>query len=195
MADELPPQPPFASETPSGEPAVPVPPSVPFVPSTPSVPAEPFVPVTPVHPPSAQVPIGTTTVSSTGPGTTAAEPAVTTTGLAPNIAAGIAALTTLIGGIVFLAIEKRDPFVRFWAMQSIFFGAAWFAVMIVCSIVGSMLRGIFWPLAVLWGLVTMVVYLGMLVLYVITLVKSFGGVEWEIPYLGKLARQQLAKMP
>lgn len=40
-------------------------------------------------------------------------------GLAPNVAAGLSYLFGLITGIIFLVIEGRQPLVRFAAMQSI----------------------------------------------------------------------------
>src|SRR5438046_4015153 len=45
----------------------------------------------------------------------------TSTGLPSNVAAAIACIP-LIGGIIFYILENHDPFVRFYAMQSIIFG-------------------------------------------------------------------------
>ena len=58
----------------------------------------------------------------------------TSTGLPSNVAAAIACIP-LIGGIIFYILEKRDSFVRFYAMQSIIFGGAWFLFNIVSAIV------------------------------------------------------------
>src|SRR6266480_1153882 len=57
-----------------------------------------------------------------------------TTGLPSNVAAAIACLP-LVGGIIFYVLEKRDGFVRFYAMQSIIFGIAWILISIACAIV------------------------------------------------------------
>ena len=97
-------------------------------------------------------------------------------GLAPNIAAGVAALLPPVTGFVFLALEKKDPFVRVWAMQSVFFGCVALAFQIVMEVLGKILIHI--PIlgrvvAVLLGLVGMVVGLGFLILWIITLVKAF----------------------
>ena len=43
----------------------------------------------------------------------------------------------------------------------------------------------------LW-LASLAFWLGSVVVWVITIIKAFSNVEWEIPYLGKLARKQLA---
>jgi uncharacterized membrane protein len=122
----------------------------------------------------------------------AAGPAATS-GLAPNIAAALASFFTLIGGIVFLVLEKKDKFVRFYAMQSVFLGGAWIALSIGLAIVFVMLHGI--PLigTLIW-LASIVVRLAFLCVWAFAVYKAFNNKEWEIPYLGKLARQQLAKM-
>src|SRR6266403_4688905 len=58
----------------------------------------------------------------------------TSTGLPSNIAAAIACIP-LIGGIIFYILEKRNGFVRFYAMQSIIFGGIWILFDIVSRIV------------------------------------------------------------
>src|SRR5947199_9867496 len=55
------------------------------------------------------------------------------TGLPSNIAAALACIP-LVGGIVFFILEKQDSFVRFYSMQSIVFGLAWFLFNIVSKI-------------------------------------------------------------
>lgn len=118
-----------------------------------------------------------------------------TTGLTPNVAAGLAAIFILLGGIVLLVIEKRDQFVRFWAMQSVFFGVAWFVFGVAAAIVGMVLSSIFSPLGWLWNVASGVAELGFVVVWIISILQAFSGKEWEIPVIGKLARQQLGKPP
>ncbi len=120
-----------------------------------------------------------------------------TTGLTPNIAAGIATLFTIVGGIVFLVLEKKDRFVRFWAMQSVFLGGLALAVPIVVRIANLVFD--FIPFAgklmmVVLGLANLVFGIAWFIVYVICVVKAFSRQEWEIPLLGKLARKQLEKM-
>ena len=119
----------------------------------------------------------------------------TSTGLEPNVAAGLSTLVTFITGIIFLLLEKRDAYVRFWAMQSIVFGVAWFGVAIVFGVIHVVLHAIFWPLAVLWGMFSAVVQLGFLIVWIVMIIQAFSGKQWEVPFLGKIARQQLAKNP
>ena len=117
------------------------------------------------------------------------------TGLEPNIAATICAAVPLIGGIVFLSLEKKNAFVRFWAMQSAFFGGVLVGFSIVVQIASLILAHIpiiGWLIILLLGILGMVVGLASLVIWVITIIKAFSNVEWEIPFLGKLARKQLA---
>jgi len=117
------------------------------------------------------------------------------TGLPSNIAAALACIP-LVGGIVFYILEKRDSFVRFYAIQSIILGGALF----ICWIIYSIAIGIFSPipaigfffgiiLNVLWALARVAV----LVLWIIATVKAFSNVRWDIPYIGPLARKQVGE--
>jgi uncharacterized membrane protein len=121
----------------------------------------------------------------------------TTTGLPSNVAAALACIP-LIGGLIFYILEKHDQFVRFYAMQSIIFGGAWF----LFNIVSMILQKIFWVLPVLgaifvglWAFVSFLVQLGLLVLMIIAMVKAFSGVRWDIPFVGPIARKQMGETP
>jgi uncharacterized membrane protein len=119
-------------------------------------------------------------------------PKSTSTGLPSNMAAAIACIP-LVGGIVFYILEKHDSFVRFYAMQSIIFGVAWILIHIGCAIVSGLfwhVPGIGWFFGPLWGLVWWLINLALFVLFVVTVVKAFTGVRWEIPYVGPIARKQ-----
>jgi uncharacterized membrane protein len=126
------------------------------------------------------------------PGTTAKS---TSTGLPSNVAAAIACIP-LVGGIIFYYLEKQDSFVRFYAMQSIVLGGAWLLFYIAASIVGLIFKSIPVIAGVLeffWGIVIAIVYIAFLVLWIITTVKAFTNVRWEIPYLGPIARKQMGE--
>ena len=88
-------------------------------------------PVDPIDP-VAPTPTGEATRATARP---------TSTGLPSNVAAALACFP-LIGGIIFYILEKRDGFVRFYAMQSIIFGAAWFLFNILSSIMHGILGAI-----------------------------------------------------
>jgi uncharacterized membrane protein len=119
----------------------------------------------------------------------------TSTGLPSNVAAALACIP-LVGGLIFYILEKHDQFVRFYAMQSIIFGGAWFLFAIVSGILHVILSSI--PMAgpifaLLWGFVSGLVYLALLVVMVIAMVKAFTGVRWDIPFIGPIARKQMGE--
>jgi uncharacterized membrane protein len=123
-----------------------------------------------------------------GPGATSQS-----TGLPSNVAAAIACIP-LIGGIIFYILEKRDGFVRFYAMQSIIFGCAWLLFNIVSAVVHSVfgaIPGIGGVLVFFWAIIAALVHLAFLVIMLITIVKAFTGVRWDIPYIGPIARKQV----
>src|SRR6266403_4624989 len=116
----------------------------------------------------------------------------TSTGLPANVAAAIACIP-LIGGIIFYILEKQDNFVRFYAMQSIIFGCAWFLFNIVSAVVHAVfgaIPGIGGILVFFWAIIAALVHLLFLVIMIVTIVKAFTGVRWEIPYIGPVARKQ-----
>src|SRR6266568_7216114 len=120
-------------------------------------------------------------------------PKPTSTGLPSNVAAAIACIP-LIGGIIFYILEKHDGFVRFYAMQSIIFGCAWFLFNIVSAVVHAVfgaIPGIGGILVFFWAIIAALVHLAFLVIMIIAIVKAFTGVRWEIPYIGPIARKQL----
>ncbi len=141
-------------------------------------PVDPIPPVDPVPPYTpASVPVS-------------AGASASSTGLPSNVAAALACIP-LIGGIIFYVLEKRDQFVRFYAMQSIIFGGAWIMFSIVYQIVVAIfasipaIGGLFvMLLGLIWALVT----IGFLVIFVIAVIKAFSGVRWDIPYIGPIAR-------
>src|SRR5947207_11959928 len=84
------------------------------------------------------------------------------TGLPSNIAAALACIP-LIGGIVFFILEKQDPFVRFYSMQSIVFGMAWFLFNIVSAVVHAIFGAI--PaiggiLVFFWSIIGAIIHIG-----------------------------------
>src|SRR5436190_6162803 len=117
--------------------------------------------------------------------------------LPSNIAAALACIP-LIGGIIFYILEKRDDFVRFYAMQSIILGGAWFLFNVVYAIIHAIFANV--PaiggfLAFIWGLVGMCIHLVFVVVWVIATIKAFTGVRGEMPYIGPVARKQAESAP
>ncbi|MDB6172911.1 MAG: hypothetical protein JWL59_2222 [Chthoniobacteraceae bacterium] len=116
-------------------------------------------------------------------------------GLPSNVAATLACVFPPIGGLVFLLLDRKNPYVRFYSMQSILFGCAWFVLTVVLRVSKEVLLEI--PLlgkllSMGFSIISAVVVLGALALYVVQIWKAFSGKEWEVPYLGPLARKQLS---
>ena len=141
-----------------------------------------------------QEPIAPSPPSGPGP---EAGPKSPSTGLPSNVAAALACIP-LIGGIIFYIVEKHDGFVRFYAMQSIILGAAWFVFYIAALIVHGVFNAI--PaiggiLVFFWQIIVALVDIVFLVLWIVAMVKAFIGVRWEIPYIGPIARKQIESAP
>ncbi|MEK7498093.1 MAG: DUF4870 domain-containing protein [Patescibacteria group bacterium] len=102
------------------------------------------------------------------------------TGLKKNTAGALAYVLGPITGVIFLVIEK-DPFVRFHAMQSIVVGVSFFVLQWVLGLTIILL--ILVPLV---GIVSFILWL--LLIY-----KAWQGEEFEVPVLGKIARNLVAK--
>jgi uncharacterized membrane protein len=124
--------------------------------------------------------------------TTTSNPAGSDSGLPSNVAAGLCAIFPLIGGLIFYLIEKKDQFVRHWAVQAILFGAAWFIVLLAISI----LSGIFGSLpyvggvlSFLFGVAYLVASLGAVVLWIIGIIKAFQGQRWEYPIISEYGKK------
>lgn len=115
------------------------------------------------------------------------------TGLPSNVAAALACIP-LIGGIIFYVIEKHDRFVRFYAMQSIIFGAAWIVFTIIWNVLFGVLAhipAIGWVFALILWLIWAIWSIGAVIIWIIAMIKAFSGVRWDIPYIGPMARNQV----
>jgi uncharacterized membrane protein len=113
--------------------------------------------------------------------------------LPPNVAAAIACIP-LVGGLIFYFLEKRNSFVRFYAMQSIIFGLAWLLFNIVSAVISAVFGAI--PalgnvLVFFWSIIAALVHIAFVVFWIIATVKAFTGAVWEIPYVGPMARKQI----
>ncbi len=98
------------------------------------------------------------------------------TSIPPGIAAAAAYFFPFIGGLVMLAVEKEDRFVRFHAAQSIVFWACASAVALL----------LFWI-----PLIKDVYALVLLAAWLFLIYQAWTNREFEIPYLGAIARKQV----
>jgi uncharacterized membrane protein len=115
------------------------------------------------------------------------------TGLPRNVAAALAVMIPLVGGLVFLVLEKRDRLVRFYSIQSIVLGA----LIAVALVIRMLIVWIFAPVPLLGDALVHVVNfvyglfaLAWLVVYLIALAMAFRSREWAIPYLGAVGRRR-----
>jgi uncharacterized membrane protein len=114
------------------------------------------------------------------------------TGLPSNVGAGLCAIFHLLGGVIFYLIERKDLFVRHWAVQSIYFGGAWIGAFLAISILSSILGhlpGIGILFLVLFSLLWFVVWLGGVILWIIGIIKAFQGQKWEYPFISALGKR------
>jgi uncharacterized membrane protein len=109
-----------------------------------------------------------------------------TTGLEPNLAAALAYLT--VPAIIFLAMEKDSPFVRYHSFQALFLALAWVVFWIVLTVFG-MIPVIGWLTIPIWLLGALAFF----VIWLFAIVKAFTGEKFKLPIIGDMAEQQISK--
>jgi len=105
-------------------------------------------------------------------------PSDTPFGLDANVAAGLAYLFGLIGGIVMLVGGGTNKFVKWAAAQSITLWGTLIAIHVVFGILASIVHVLFFLLPVLW-----IIDILWLVLWVWTFVSGFQGKEVRVPVI------------
>ena len=131
-------------------------------------------------------------VGSTG---AAVQPAATaqSSAISSNVAAALSYVLGFITGIIFLVLEpyKHDRFVRFHAMQSIFYSAACIVFSIAWSILVNIVMSItLWMAAVLTPL-GLLLSLGFFVFWLYLMYQAYNNKEFRIPIIGALAAKQV----
>jgi uncharacterized membrane protein len=116
----------------------------------------------------------------------------TNLGVAPNVAGLLCYVPCCIGlvfGIVAAIVEKQSRFVRFHAFQSLLLHGALIVICvgyqvfhIVVSAAVGVLGVVLFPIGILLGLAC-------LAILVFMMIKANGGEEFELPVIGKMARQ------
>lgn len=109
-------------------------------------------------------------------------------GLSDNVA-GALAYFTIIPAIIFLVIDpfKTRRFVRFHAFQCLFLCAAAFVLWFAFAMFGMVL-GMF--SGMLLGMVSLLVQLGLFVVWLLVVIKAYQGQEFRLPVIGDLAAKQ-----
>jgi len=118
--------------------------------------------------------------------------AANSSGLAPNVAGALSYLLGPFTGILFLVLEKKNPFVRFHAAQSIGISVAWIVFWVVFTVISTVLGAIpvlGWIAAIGFFLLAMLLGLGGLALWLYLMYSAWNGNEWEFPWVGEQSRR------
>ena len=123
------------------------------------------------------------------------------TGLDENIAALLAYVFGWISGLVFFLIEKDSKLVRFHAMQAILFNVCVIVLAIAIWIVTFVLILIASQLADIMGsliglvatLIWLVLSVGILIAWVLCLVRAYQGQYFKLPIIGNIAEKIVNK--
>lgn len=104
------------------------------------------------------------------------------TGLEPNVAAMLAYLFDILGGLIFLLIEKDNKFVKFAGAQSLSLGVAnLIVVWVILPLISVATLGFGFGLYGLYGIayVALRIYL---------CVMAYQNKEMELPVIGQISR-------
>ncbi len=108
-------------------------------------------------------------------------------GLEPNLAAGLAYLLGLIGGIIMLVGGGTNHFVKWAAAQSITLWGTWIVAWIAIDII-DMFLGVahLWVLIPIMMIVSMLIGILALVAWLYTWITAFQGKEVRLPFIADL---------
>lgn len=104
----------------------------------------------------------------------------TSSGLEPHIAGALSYVFGFVTGIIFLLIEKDQPFVKFHAIQSIIFSVVILLLNIILTaipLIGWLLVLLLWPLSI--------------VLWIILIFKASKSEKFKLPIIGDIAEKQI----
>ena len=136
---------------------------------------------------------------------TSSQPPVQTgkssTGLDENVAALLSYVMTWVTGLVFFFIEKESRLVRFHAMQAILLGGTavvlgiviwvgWVILLIIMAQVSDLLVML---VNLVFILLMIAFYLGLLIAWILCMVKAYQKQYFKLPIFGKFAEQFSAK--
>jgi uncharacterized membrane protein len=101
------------------------------------------------------------------------------TGMEPNLAALLSYVAGVVTGIIFWVIEKDSSYVKFHAMQSTILFGGWFVLYIILGFI-----------PVIGWIIQMIGGLGILVLWILLMIKAYGGERFKLPVIGDIAERQ-----
>ena len=123
------------------------------------------------------------------------------TGLDENVAALLSYVMTWVTGLVFFFIEKDSRLVRFHAMQAILLGGialvlgiviwvVWVVLLIIMAQISDVLTML---LNVVFMLLMVAFYLGLLIAWILCMVKAYQKQYFKLPVLGNFAEKFSSK--
>jgi uncharacterized membrane protein len=114
-----------------------------------------------------------------------APPQAAAGGMEDNVAGTLCYVLGFVTGIIFLVLEpyNRNKEIRFHAFQSIFLSVAVFVLNVAMTILAVATAG-------LMGLLMPFVMLGVFVLWIFVLLKTYQGQKIVLPVIGPLAEKQ-----
>lgn len=123
------------------------------------------------------------------------------TGLDENIAALLSYIFGWVSGLIFFLIEKDSRLVRFHAMQSILLNVSigitafvlWIVVFILVIVASQLADALGAVISILATLLWLVWLVGVLIAWILCLVKAFQGQYFKLPILGNFAEKFSAK--
>ena len=129
------------------------------------------------------------------------QPGKSSTGLDENVAALLSYIFGWVSGLIFFLIEKDSKLVRFHAMQSILFNALiavvafvlWVIVFILMLIGGQLADFLGAIVAVLGTLLYLAFALGILIAWVMCLIRAYQGKYFKLPIIGNFAEKFSSK--
>jgi uncharacterized membrane protein len=123
------------------------------------------------------------------------------TGLDENIAALLSYIFGWVSGLIFFLIEKDSRLVRFHAMQSILLNVSigvlafvvWIVVFILLIIVSQISDALSTIVGLLMTLIWLAFSVGILIAWVLCLVKAYQSQYYKLPIIGNFAEKFSAK--
>jgi uncharacterized membrane protein len=117
----------------------------------------------------------------------------TSTGLDPRLSSLLAYLFWIVGGILFLAVEKQHQLVRFHAAQSVVLAIAEIAVWVVLFVLSLILGAI----PVIGWIISFLAHIAFMiftfVLWIFMMYKGYQLERFKLPLVGTYAEQLAAK--
>jgi uncharacterized membrane protein len=123
--------------------------------------------------------------------------AKSSTGLDENVAALLSYVFTWVSGLIFFLMEKESRLVRFHAMQAILLGGsaivigivlwvAWVILLIIMAQISDVLTML---LNLVFGLLMFAFYIGLLIAWIMCLIKAYGKQYFKLPVIGNMAEK------